>query len=182
MPAAKQPACVIDSQPSSENKSRQAIKAVSEVVRIDRMRPRRSRGGLTFAARRPLAAIRGEGISFPLRPSPRTGRPRLPVRIVARNVLVAAALIVPIAPAGAQDFYRGKTLTLFAGQPPGGGIDSEMRLVAQFLGKFIPGEPQLLARNMPGAGGMVLGNYLFSVAKPDGLRSEERRVGKVGNC
>jgi tripartite-type tricarboxylate transporter receptor subunit TctC len=34
---------------------------------------------------------------------------------------------------GAQDFYRGKSVTLFAGQPPGGGIDSEMRLVGQFL-------------------------------------------------
>src|SRR5262249_38204861 len=88
---------------------------------------------------------------------------------MTRDILLAAALIVTIAPAGAQDFYRGKTLTLLAGQPPGGGIDSEMRLVAQYLGKFIPGEPQLLARNMPGAGGMVLGNYLFSVAKPDGL-------------
>src|SRR5262249_33406770 len=88
---------------------------------------------------------------------------------MTRDILLAAAPIVTIAPVGAQDFYRGKTLTLFAGQPPGGGIDSEMRLVAQFLGKFIPGEPQLLARNMPGAGGMVLGNYLHNVAKPDGL-------------
>src|SRR5262249_39828627 len=57
----------------------------------------------------------------------------------------------------------------FAGQPPGGGIDSEMRLVAQFLGRFIPGEPSIVARNMPGAGGMILGNHLASIAKPDGL-------------
>ncbi len=70
---------------------------------------------------------------------------------------------------GAQDFYRGKTVTLFAGQPPGGGIDSEMRLVGQFFGKHIPGEPAIVPRNMPGAGGMILGNHLFGVAKPDGL-------------
>jgi tripartite-type tricarboxylate transporter receptor subunit TctC len=69
----------------------------------------------------------------------------------------------------AQDFYRGKTVTLFAGQPPGGGIDSEMRLVARFLGKFIPGEPSFLPMNMQGAGGIILGNHLYSVAKPDGL-------------
>jgi tripartite-type tricarboxylate transporter receptor subunit TctC len=93
----------------------------------------------------------------------------LHVRIVARDLLLAVALSVASAPAHAQDFYKGKTLTLFAGQPPGGGIDTEMRLVGQFLGKFIPGEPNLLARNMPGAGGMVLGNYLYNVAKPDGL-------------
>jgi len=82
-------------------------------------------------------------------------------------VLVAAACACQSAQA--QDFYKGKTLTLFAGQPPGGGIDSEMRLVAHHFGKFIPGEPSIVARNMPGAGGMVLGNHLYSVAKPDGL-------------
>src|SRR5205814_7485188 len=71
--------------------------------------------------------------------------------------------------APAPDYYKGKTITLFAGQPPGGGIDSEMRLVAHYLGKFIPGEPAVVARNMPGAGGMVLGNHLAGVAKPDGL-------------
>ena len=72
-------------------------------------------------------------------------------------------------PARAQDFYRGKTVTLFAGQPPGGGIDSEMRLVARYFGKFIPGEPGFLPMNMQGAGGIILGNHLYSVAKPDGL-------------
>lgn len=87
-----------------------------------------------------------------------------------RLLFLALILLVAIhSPAAAQDFYRGKTLTLFAGQPPGGGIDSEMRLVAMFLGKFIPGEPKTLPMNMQGAGGIILGNYLYSVAKPDGL-------------
>ena len=79
------------------------------------------------------------------------------------------AAVAPVPQAHAQDFYRGKGLTLFAGQPPGGGIDSEMRLVAQFLGRNIPGEPAIVPRNMPGAGGLILGNHLYSVAKPDGL-------------
>jgi tripartite-type tricarboxylate transporter receptor subunit TctC len=86
--------------------------------------------------------------------------------------IVSAAIIAAAAaggPARAQDFYRGKTVTLFAGQPPGGGIDSEMRLVARFFGKFIPGEPSFLPMNMQGAGGIILGNHLYSVAKPDGL-------------
>jgi hypothetical protein len=83
-------------------------------------------------------------------------------------VLISLAVLDVRAAIG-QDIYRGKTITLFAGQPPGGGIDSEMRLVALFLGKFIPGEPKILPMNMQGAGGIILGNYLYSVAKPDGL-------------
>jgi tripartite-type tricarboxylate transporter receptor subunit TctC len=89
-----------------------------------------------------------------------------------RALALAAIVLAAIATLGhatAADFYRGKTLTLFAGQPPGGGIDSEMRLVARFLGKFIPGEPNILPMNMQGAGGIILGNYLYSLAKPDGL-------------
>src|SRR5438105_14242944 len=89
-------------------------------------------------------------------------------------VLVAAVIAMAVALSGlraapAEDFYRGKTLTLFAGQPPGGGIDGEMRLVARYIGKFIPGEPSILPMNMQGAGGIILGNHLYSVAKPDGL-------------
>jgi ABC-type amino acid transport substrate-binding protein len=88
------------------------------------------------------------------------------------TLLLLGAVVTALAAlpqAHAQDFYRGKSLTLFAGQPPGGGIDSEMRLVAQFLGRHIPGEPAIVPRNMPGAGGLILGNHLYSAAKPDGL-------------
>src|SRR5437763_3801093 len=86
------------------------------------------------------------------------------------TILAAAFASLAVAiPARSQDAYRGKSVTLFAGQPPGGGIDSEMRLVGQFLGRFIPGEPTIIARNMPGAGGLVLGSYLYSIARPDGL-------------
>ena len=86
--------------------------------------------------------------------------------------ILLAALVLTLAGSGlprAQDFYRGKSLTLFAGQPPGGGIDLEMRLVAQFFGRHIPGEPAIVPRNMGGAGGLILGNHLYSVARPDGL-------------
>jgi tripartite-type tricarboxylate transporter receptor subunit TctC len=83
------------------------------------------------------------------------------------GAVVTALTAVP--QAQAQDFYRGKSVMLLAGQPPGGGIDSEMRLVAQFFGRHIPGEPAIVPRNMPGAGGLILGNHLYSAAKPDGL-------------
>jgi tripartite-type tricarboxylate transporter receptor subunit TctC len=95
-------------------------------------------------------------------------RPILWARLLLA-ILIPLALATSPARAAADDFYRGKTLTLFAGQPPGGGIDTEMRLVARFLGRFIPGEPSVLPMNMQGAGGIILGNHLYSVAKPDGL-------------
>jgi tripartite-type tricarboxylate transporter receptor subunit TctC len=91
------------------------------------------------------------------------------LRLLLAAAVAAAAPACDLRAAQAQDFYRGKTVTLFAGQPPGGGIDSEMRLVARFLGKFIPGEPSFLPMNMQGAGGIILGNHLYGVAKPDGL-------------
>jgi tripartite-type tricarboxylate transporter receptor subunit TctC len=94
----------------------------------------------------------------------------LHIALVRLLLAVVAALgAFDLRAARADDFYRGKTVTLFAGQPPGGGIDSEMRLVARFLGKFIPGEPSILPMNMQGAGGIILGNHLYGVAKPDGL-------------
>jgi ABC-type amino acid transport substrate-binding protein len=91
--------------------------------------------------------------------------------IIMRSSFIVALAVVAAAvqPAAAQDYYRGKTITLFAGQPPGGGIDLEMRLVGQFYGKHIPGGPSIVPRNMQGAGGLILGNHLYSVAKPDGL-------------
>jgi tripartite-type tricarboxylate transporter receptor subunit TctC len=91
------------------------------------------------------------------------------MRLLFAAFVAVAVAAFDLRAAQAQDFYRGKTVTLFAGQPPGGGIDSEMRLVARFLGKFIPGEPSFLPMNMQGAGGIILGNHLYSVAKPDGL-------------
>jgi tripartite-type tricarboxylate transporter receptor subunit TctC len=67
------------------------------------------------------------------------------------------------------DYYAGKTLTLIAGLPPGGGVDGEMRVLAQHFAKYIPGHPTIVARNMPGAGGIVLANYINNIAVPDGL-------------
>jgi tripartite-type tricarboxylate transporter receptor subunit TctC len=72
-------------------------------------------------------------------------------------------------PAFAQDFYAGKTLTVIAGFPPGGGVDGEMRVLTKYLSRYIPGHPGIVARNMPGAGGIVLANHLYKSVVPDGL-------------
>ncbi len=86
------------------------------------------------------------------------------------QALALAGLFCAAAPAyGAVDPYDGKIINIFAGRPPGGGVDSEMRLVAQYLADHIPSHPRIVPRNMPGAGGVVLGNYLYNVAPKDGL-------------
>jgi len=65
--------------------------------------------------------------------------------------------------------FKGKTIRLIIGTSTGGGVDLYARLVAQFLGKHLPGEPVIIPQNMPGASSVVAANYLYSVAKPDGL-------------
>ena len=69
----------------------------------------------------------------------------------------------------ADDFYAGKVLNIIAGFPPGGGVDGEMRVMTKYYAKYVPGNPTIVSRNMQGAGGIILGNHLYSVAAPDGL-------------
>jgi tripartite-type tricarboxylate transporter receptor subunit TctC len=71
--------------------------------------------------------------------------------------------------AEARPFYEGKTVTMIISTSPGGATDVAGRLAARHLGKYIPGHPNIIAQNMPGAGGIVSANYLANIAKPDGL-------------
>jgi tripartite-type tricarboxylate transporter receptor subunit TctC len=83
----------------------------------------------------------------------------------------AIALGIAGAPAKAQsvaDFYSGKSIALAIGFAPGGGYDLYGRLVARHLGKHIPGNPQIVPQNMPGAGSMRAAQHLYSVAPKDG--------------
>ena len=68
-----------------------------------------------------------------------------------------------------SNFYQGKTVTVVVGSAPGGLYDLWGRLLARTMGKYIPGNPNMLVQNMPGAGSIVAANYLYGVAKPDGL-------------
>ncbi|OGQ17362.1 MAG: hypothetical protein A3C54_00230 [Deltaproteobacteria bacterium RIFCSPHIGHO2_02_FULL_60_17] len=70
---------------------------------------------------------------------------------------------------GQAPFYQGKTIRVIVGTPPGNLYDQWARLIAAHLGKYIPGSPDIIVQNMPGAGHVVAANHLFSVAKPDGL-------------
>jgi tripartite-type tricarboxylate transporter receptor subunit TctC len=73
-------------------------------------------------------------------------------------------------PAAAQeaDFYRGKTMTMIVPIGPGGAYDTYGRLVAKYLPKHLAGEPLIVPRNMPGAGGALATNYMANVAPHDG--------------
>ena len=66
-------------------------------------------------------------------------------------------------------FYQGKTITLVAGTTAGSQYDAHARLIAQHWGKHIPGKPDFVVQNMPGAGSLIAANHLYNVAKPDGL-------------
>ena len=66
-------------------------------------------------------------------------------------------------------FYQGKTIRVIIGSSTGGGYDLWARVLARYYGKYIPGNPTLIAQNMPGAASIVATNYLYNVAKPDGL-------------
>jgi tripartite-type tricarboxylate transporter receptor subunit TctC len=92
---------------------------------------------------------------------------KLPAFIVAVLVLWLAG--PAFAQNGIEDFYKGKQLNLVVGYGPGGGYDITARLVARYLGKFIPGNPNVVVQNMPGAGSMRAANYLYANAPKDGL-------------
>ena len=66
-------------------------------------------------------------------------------------------------------FYQGKTITLITGTTAGSQYDAHARLIAQHWGKHIPGNPEIIVQNMPGAGSLIAANHLYNVAKPDGL-------------
>ena len=82
------------------------------------------------------------------------------------------AALLMICPGGvhsAEQFYEGKTIQLLVASGPGATTDFGARLVGRFLGKHLPGNPGVVVRNMSGGGGLIAANYLYNVAKPDGL-------------
>jgi tripartite-type tricarboxylate transporter receptor subunit TctC len=90
-------------------------------------------------------------------------------RLVAVAVFLALIIGLPQKLLAQSDFYQGKTITIIVGTVPGGLYDLWGRLFGRVMGKHIPGNPTMVVQNMPGGGSMVAANYLFGVAKPDGL-------------
>src|SRR5215467_707958 len=83
--------------------------------------------------------------------------------------LVFVAMLPSLAHAqDVAEFYRGRTVSLIAGFNPGGGADTYARLVARHLGKHIPGQPNVVVRNMQGAGSVIAANHIYNVSPKDG--------------
>src|SRR4051794_9434469 len=95
------------------------------------------------------------------------------IRTLARRSMLALAAIGAMLAqsAAAQDqsaFFKDKTIRLMVGSAPGGGYDAYGRIVAAHIRRHIPGNPTIIVQNMPGAGSLVLANYLYNVAPKDG--------------
>jgi tripartite-type tricarboxylate transporter receptor subunit TctC len=98
------------------------------------------------------------------------------VRSIALALLLIAAAMAPARAQSVADFYRGQSISMVVSSSAGGGYDTLSRVVARYLGKHIPGNPTVIVRNMPGAGGILAMNYLAHLAPNDGLT-----IGQVQN-
>jgi len=84
------------------------------------------------------------------------------------TALALIAAFVPQPAAAQTDFYKGKTIELIISTGAGGGLDTNGRIVARHLGNHIPGNPTIVAKNMPGAGHIRAASYVFKQAPKDG--------------
>lgn len=93
------------------------------------------------------------------------------MRIFGTGILVSTlfAATSPVALAqSVEDFYRDNTLRIMVGYTPGGAYDVYARLLARHIGKHIPGHPNVIVENMPGAASLILANHLANIAPRDG--------------
>ena len=95
------------------------------------------------------------------------------MRVLTRSLCAALVASVACSASSARaqspaEFYRGKTVTLLISSATGGGYDALARVIANHLGRHIPGSPLVIVRNMAGAGGIVATNHLYNVAAKDG--------------
>src|SRR5215510_5441763 len=89
-------------------------------------------------------------------------------RCTAAMAIAAVCAAVPAHADAVADFYKGKQINLIVGYGPGGGYDIYARLLARHFGRFVPGTPNVIVQNMPGAGSLRAVNYLYNVAPKDG--------------
>ena len=90
------------------------------------------------------------------------------VRPITRCALATLALTLSASAANAQGFYQGKTLEIVVFGAAGDSYDTLSRLVGRHIGKHLPGNPTVIVRTMPGAGGIVVANHLYNLAARNG--------------
>ena len=96
-----------------------------------------------------------------------------------RNSIVTILLLLGLSTnlQAQTSYYQGKTIRFIVGYPAGSTHDLWARLVAPYMTKYIPGNPNIIVQDMPGAGSAVAANYAYTVAKPDGLSTVVTNAG-----
>ena len=89
-------------------------------------------------------------------------------RSPAIGIAATIAMAMPASADEVADFYKGRQITYIIQAGPGGYYGLNGRLIANHMGRFIPGNPSIIVQHMPGAGGITAANYTFSVAPKDG--------------
>lgn len=89
--------------------------------------------------------------------------------LAAVALSVIAVAVLAATPAAYAADFKGKSISMVIGSEPGGGTDNAGRLIAPFLEKYLPGNPNVVVRNMPGAQGITALSYVVQQTKPDGL-------------
>jgi len=102
-------------------------------------------------------------------------------RIVSPMLVLLGIVFLPELCLSQGDFYQGKTIRIIVGYSPGGGYDALARMLGRHMGKHIPGHPTFVVENMTGAGSLLSANYMYRVAKPDGLTIGHFNGGLVFN-
>jgi tripartite-type tricarboxylate transporter receptor subunit TctC len=90
------------------------------------------------------------------------------MRQLCRLVFLVSLFACPASAQSVEEFYRGRTITLTIGLGAGGGYDLYARVMAKHIGRYIPGNPVIVPKNMPGGGGVLAANYLANAAPRDG--------------
>jgi tripartite-type tricarboxylate transporter receptor subunit TctC len=93
----------------------------------------------------------------------------IPIRPIGPMILALALWVSGASAAEPATFYQGKTVRIVVGLAAGGGYDLYARTLARHMSKHIPGNPAVVVDNMTGAGSIISANYLYKIAKPDGL-------------
>ena len=84
-------------------------------------------------------------------------------------LMISLLLMGPAGASAQSDFFKGKQMKIVVGASAGAASDLYARVVAHHLPKQIPGKPEIIVQNMPGGGSLTAANYVYSIAKPDGL-------------
>src|SRR5687768_9102581 len=93
---------------------------------------------------------------------------RITLKAAVAVAPMLAALCAPVAANPIEEFYRGKQVRFIISSATGGDYDQWSRLIARYLGKYIPGNPAIVPQNMPGGGQIIATNHLFNIADKDG--------------